>query len=122
LAWDSSGFSDSSQLQTSQTLPLLRILQESITNALKHSQATRIAVHLSARGGFFTMRISDNGMGFERDQIRPGKGLSGMEKRARALGAVLSVSNAPGTVISIRLPLAIPPGLPAEHGRPTSET
>jgi signal transduction histidine kinase len=105
LAWDSTGFTESSQLQTAQTLPLLRILQESITNALKHSQATRIAVHLSAKDGFFTMRISDNGKGFERDQIRPGKGLSGMEKRARGLGATLSVSHAPGTVIAVRLPL-----------------
>jgi signal transduction histidine kinase len=105
LKWDSSGFSDSAIVPASKTLPLLRIMQESITNALKHAQATEIRVVLSSDEQGLHIQISDNGKGFEIASVRLGKGLSGMEKRSRSIGAVLSItSNGIGTSIQLHLP------------------
>jgi signal transduction histidine kinase len=106
LNWDSKQFDEPNKLQSSQTLPLLRIMQESITNALKHSKAKAIDVALSIHDEVFTLRISDNGIGFDGSNVRLGKGLSGIEKRARALGATVEISCVIGTTITLRLPLS----------------
>jgi signal transduction histidine kinase len=105
LKWDSSGFSDSAVVPASKTLPLLRIMQESITNALKHAQATEIRVVLSSDEQGLHIQISDNGKGFDVAKVRLGKGIGGMEKRARGITAVLSItSSGIGTVIQLHLP------------------
>lgn len=49
--------------------------------------------------------MGDNGRGFAPAQVRWGKGLRGMEKRARALGARLDRQSAAGTCIQLTLPL-----------------
>jgi signal transduction histidine kinase len=109
LRWDSTQFTDTASIPATKTLPLLRIMQEAITNALKHAEASEIKVTLSADAQRLLLRISDDGKGFEPSRVRLGKGLSGMEKRARALGAELSISATHGTTISLTLPLADPP-------------
>lgn len=105
LSWDSTPIDGPNKLQSSQTLPLLRIMQESFTNALKHSKASAIAVNFSVQNEVFILRISDNGVGFDSSTVRLGKGLSGIEKRARALGATLEISCAAGTTITVKLTL-----------------
>jgi signal transduction histidine kinase len=106
LRWDSSQFTDTASIPASKTLSLLRIMQESITNALKHAEASEISVTLSADAQLLIVRISDDGKGFEASKVRMGKGLSGMEKRARALGAELSIPGSKGTTVLLTLPLS----------------
>lgn len=82
-----------------------RIVQEALTNAVRHAGASRIAVelHLSA---VVDLTVSDDGRGFEPDRSRPGSiGLDGMRQRATTTGGTLEVSSAPGrTVVHVILP------------------
>jgi signal transduction histidine kinase len=110
LKWDSSNFADDCVVPAGQTLPLLRIMQEVITNALKHANAQHIFVALRSSVCELVLEMKDDGVGFDYDQVRKGKGLSGIEKRARALGATLSMTSEPGaTAISLYLPLQFKP-------------
>ncbi|WP_430790456.1 sensor histidine kinase [Actinoplanes sp. G11-F43] len=91
---------------------ILRITQEALTNAAKHSGATRVGVTLSYMASEVTLDIRDDGRGF--DPRRPprrdrtgGFGLEGMRNRAERVGGTLTVESEPGygTAISTRLPV-----------------
>lgn len=105
LKWNSARLDEARQPRPAHTLPLLRILQEGLGNALKHSGASEIAVTLETLDNGLRLSIHDNGRGFDAAQVRWGKGLHGMEKRARALGARLETQSAEGTCIQVTLPL-----------------
>ena len=105
LHWDTSNLLDNTILQVSKTLPLLRILQEALTNALKHAETQRIDVFISSDGHQLIMQITDNGRGFDERVVRYGKGISGMQKRARAAGAHFSIEQWHGTTVCVTLDL-----------------
>lgn len=87
---------------------LFRILQESLTNVRRHSNATWVRVDLRLNAGSVLMSIRDNGVGLMLGQHKPGKfGLIGIEERVTMLGGNFSLSNAPGggTVIAVALPV-----------------
>ena len=109
LVWDSSGLSNDHVVHASQTLPLLRIMQETISNALKHAGASRIRVSIDVVKHCLVIDIHDDGKGFDPNNVRMGKGLSGIEKRTRALGATLTIASNAGTSIRVSLPLAAAP-------------
>lgn len=91
------------------TLQLLRILQEAVTNAMRHSGARRIAVAGSAGAqGPIRITISDNGTGLP-EGYRRGRGLTSMETRARNLGGALSiVTGSEGTCLTLEVPVTAP--------------
>jgi signal transduction histidine kinase len=77
-------------------IQLYRIAQEAVTNAAKHSGATRITIRLSADSGHFQLKIQDDGMGIQRAPRNPqGMGLSIMEYRARMIGANFRIETLP---------------------------
>jgi two-component system sensor histidine kinase UhpB len=81
-------------LGASGTLAIYRILQEAVTNALRHAQAQRIDIALQADAGALLLDICDDGRGLPADWQRPGHyGLRGMADRARALGGDVRVEN-----------------------------
>jgi signal transduction histidine kinase len=88
---------------------ILRICQEALANALKHSEATKIEVQFDFSQSRPELSIRDNGSGFELDKIRAQSGmhfgLSGMRERVKQIGATLEIRTAPkaGTEIKIRL-------------------
>lgn len=90
-----------------------RIVQEALTNAEKHAEATQVKVSLAFRHDAFECCITDNGVGFDASQERAeadteeGLGLAGMRQRAESLGARLSLESAPGqgTKITFSVPL-----------------
>jgi signal transduction histidine kinase len=89
---------------------LLRVGQEAITNAIKHSQATRILVTLDFAEKQFRLTVSDDGKGFDPAQPRTrssGFGLLGIRERAKELNAELNIrsSAGAGTEINIIVPL-----------------
>lgn len=91
-------------------LQLLRIIAESVNNALKHSQAThiRISVTQDLVASQLLISVADNGVGLP-DKLVKGRGLHNMDKRARLLGATLMISpNEPGVCVLLTLPLPMP--------------
>ena len=109
LRWDTSGLPDDLQLPGSVALPLLRVLQEALTNALKHAAASELQVRLALSGGLLQLEVVDDGRGFSLPGHAPGKGLVGMRKRARGLGGELSIEpTAQGTRVRLELPCATP--------------
>jgi two-component system sensor histidine kinase UhpB len=95
-------------LGESYTLAAYRILQEAVTNALRHADARQIAIRIDGDGGALLLEIIDDGRGLPQDWQRPGHfGVRGMRERARSLGGDLEIENSPegGTRVSVRLPL-----------------
>jgi signal transduction histidine kinase len=90
---------------------LLRIAQEAVTNALKHAGASRIGVKLHLEGRQIHLRISDNGRGFDQQDVfssRAGHfGVIGMRERAERLGGDLRLTSNPGegTEVEVTVPL-----------------
>ena len=88
---------------------VLRIAQEAIHNALRHSGAGHIAVALERSTGGIVVEVSDDGSGFDPDdpELRSRHlGLTSIEERAAELGARLQISSAPGrgTVVALEVP------------------
>jgi len=76
---------------------LYRIAQESLQNALKHSQADLIVVRLCDENGYIVLEICDNGTGISEAYVEPiGMGLHIMRYRARAINATLDVTSPTG--------------------------
>lgn len=95
-------------LGESYTLAAYRILQEAVTNALRHADARRIAIRIGSDGGALVLDVVDDGRGLPEDWQRPGHfGVRGMRERARALGGELEIENRRegGTRVQARLPL-----------------
>jgi signal transduction histidine kinase len=89
-----------------QAVHLFRIAQEALNNAAKHSQAKLIVIALEAGNGSLSLRVSDDGVGFDPTRSENnGMGLSIMRYRARMIGAALDIQpNSPnGTVVSCTL-------------------
>lgn len=94
-----------SDLGPKKVLDIARIVQEAITNALKHSGCAQIAVHAGIVGEDATqieIRVADNGRGMASPGS--GHGLASMRRRAAELAATLSIESSPGgTSVTLRL-------------------
>lgn len=83
-------------------LHAFRIFQESISNALKHSQGAKIVVELYPKDELFELKIADNGKGFPNQSERIGLGLQGMKSRAEIIDFDLQVeSTNKGSIITL---------------------
>jgi len=82
-----------------------RVIQETVNNALKYSEATKIGVKISEQNETISISIKDNGRGFNKNDVETGNGLDNMKKRARELGANLSInsSSEEGTSVVMNL-------------------
>jgi signal transduction histidine kinase len=85
---------------------LYRIGQEAMSNAARHSQASRITVALEAANGELTLRVEDNGVGLPLDRRATGMGLRSMGYRASLISGTLAVVSGPGggTRVTCRVP------------------
>lgn len=87
---------------------LLRCVQETVTNAIRHAQATNLWIELSERNGRIEVRAADDGRGAQQFQL--GRGLAGMRERVEAIGGQLviqsNVEKGFGLSVSIPLPAA----------------
>lgn len=86
---------------------LYRIVQESLTNICKHSNATAITIHIQEIAGVIHLQIDDNGRGFNPEQNTTGFGLQGMRERTAALGGQFFLASQPtkGCRITVSIPL-----------------
>lgn len=72
-------------------LQVLRVIQEAITNAVRHAGATKILVAVRYMGDHeYVIQVEDDGVGIA-DDVSPGRGLSNMRRRARELGGTLDI-------------------------------
>lgn len=93
---------DTVDLEPRAVLQFLRILQEGLSNALRHSGASAIDISVRREGTGVLLRISDDGAGFDPAAPASGRGLEHMRRRAAAEGWRLSVeSGAGGTTVSL---------------------
>jgi len=87
---------------------LFRIAQESVNNAVRHSNATRIVVELSADDDLLRLAVEDNGAGFDPAAVAgKGLGLNSMQERAVAIGGELAIDSTSGrTRLVATVPIA----------------
>jgi len=99
-------------LRGSESLHLLRILQEAINNVVKHARAKRICLNIGCEltsPAALVVSVCDDGVGVQADQSAPGRGMSNMQWRAQTIGATVThLQGNPGTDVVIRLPLIRP--------------
>ena len=97
------------ELEDPHASAVFRILQESLTNAARHAQASRVEVTIGSSDGVVALTVRDNGRGFSPQQPRkPGSyGLMGLRERAYLLGGEVNIASEPdrGTTIEVRIPL-----------------
>ncbi|NIW09715.1 MAG: hypothetical protein GWN33_03720 [Gammaproteobacteria bacterium] len=90
---------------------VFRILQEILTNIVRHAQATQVEATLEETAVFLTLQVQDNGRGITESEIHSPKsiGLLGMQERARLRAGAIQFQGTPGkgTVVTVRLPLTI---------------
>lgn len=93
------------------------MFKEMINNVTKHSSASRVTISFSSqrrapgmRGNGLTLRVEDNGKGFDPDGVSTGNGLRNLRKRSEALSGRLQIQSAPGrgTRIEVFVPLKSP--------------
>lgn len=90
---------------------ILRLGQEAITNAIKHSRAGQISVRLHFAADCFRLQVVDDGQGFDPAQppaSEGGFGLVGMQGRAKELNAELQIHSRPAQGTEVSLQLALP--------------
>jgi PAS domain S-box-containing protein len=94
-------------------LNLFRIIQETLSNAHQHAQATTVSLQMAIHEGSLELSIRDNGRGFDFKSLpacqdkRRGIGLTSVRERAAALGGVCEIISTPnqGTLIRVRVPM-----------------
>ncbi len=108
LRWHVEPVGEIPNFGSAKALHVLRILQEAVTNVIKHSQATEVVLTAKDRarvggGRQVSIEVRDNGVGFVKDNLA-GRGMSNMKSRALNIGAMLDVdSSDEGTVVTVRL-------------------
>lgn len=108
LRWEVDDVPPLPWLDPRSALHILRILQEILGNAVKHSGATGITVRTLVRQGRVVVEVEDNGVGFDVAAVASGgRGLVHVRRRADAIGAQATWARAPaGTRFELALPLA----------------
>jgi len=88
-------------LPAAQEAVLALAIREAITNIVRHSRASQVAIELHRSDGKLTLRVTDDGRGGEAPF---GSGLSGMQERIESLSGVLTRDGSRGTTLTITLP------------------
>jgi two-component system sensor histidine kinase UhpB len=97
-------------------IQLFRIVQECLTNCVRHAAAQCVAVKVAMDSpGWVTVQVRDDGRGFDASRPREGFGISGMRERVSCLGGHFSLTSAPnrGARVEARIPLQT--GAPGER-------
>jgi signal transduction histidine kinase len=84
---------------------LYRLVQEALTNIVKHADASRVDVTVNVHHGRVNLRVADDGSGFDTGQVSNGFGLTGMRERVLLAGGELELISSPGgTTVAAALP------------------
>ncbi|MEL4180530.1 sensor histidine kinase [Roseateles sp. PN1] len=107
LEWDVQDLPMLDWLEPPDALHVLRLMQEALTNVLKHARARRVRLVTRHQGGQVEIRVEDDGDGFDLATAQRGRGLKSQQRRAQRLGGKLRIDSSPGqgTRLSLRLPV-----------------
>ena len=89
------------RLDNNAKIALYRIAQEALTNIERHANATHVTIDLRGHNRGATLRITDNGTGFNRNARTPGLGLRNMQERMDQLGGTLILRTSPSGGVEI---------------------
>lgn len=96
-------------LERDDALALFRILQEALTNVIRHARATQVLIRLQITDGELELEVQDNGRGFTPEACPVSKALGLLSMRERAIGfqGTVSIQSKPGhgTTVQVRMPL-----------------
>ncbi len=87
---------------------MYRVVQESLTNAVRHARAKNVSVDLNEQQRVLELEVRDDGVGFTPEARTSGTGLIGMQERVRELGGTLRIDSEPGRGTAVRARLALP--------------
>jgi signal transduction histidine kinase len=104
---------DGARLRPQTETALYRIVQEALTNVVRHARARGVSVLLDRRGSRAILVVEDDGMGFDVEGVRHLRapagvlGILGMEERALLVGGSLTIESHPGsgTAVFVEVPL-----------------
>ena len=82
--------------------------KEILHNIVKHAGASRVGIRIEVSGRQFTLRVQDNGHGFDAAQATSGHGLRSLRRRAVKLGGQLTAESGPGKGTTILLTVMLP--------------
>jgi signal transduction histidine kinase len=98
------------RLENTLELSIFRMIQELITNVIKHARATEIQLQLARHDDYISILIEDNGIGFNASKLpqKQGMGLASIKKRVEVKGGSFHIDSTPGhgTTVSIDIPLS----------------
>jgi PAS domain S-box-containing protein len=101
---------ESIDLDREKATAVFRIVQEALTNILRHSRANRVNIIIEKEDGELIVEIKDNGRGItEEEKARPSSlGLIGMQERAHLIKGRIEITGFPGkgTVVTVRVPIS----------------
>lgn len=85
-----------------------RVVQEALTNCIRHAKAKTIRITMSGQENAVELSVQDDGIGFDTELGRRGLGLLGIEERVKEFGGHLSVNSRPnaGTLLRVDIPVA----------------
>ena len=99
-------FGDGHLLEPELETTVYRLLQEALTNIVKHARATSARIIVRVAGGDVLVEVQDDGEGFDTTAQTSGFGLAGMRERVYLAGGRLDVESSPdGTMVRARLPV-----------------
>ena len=89
-------------------LTIFRVLQESLTNVVRHAEANKVSIRLAWQEPNLVLTVSDDGRGFDASQsLKHHYGLTNMKERARSIGSDLSIESAPGNGTLVKLSIQV---------------
>jgi signal transduction histidine kinase len=101
--------SEDFDLSKEKSTNLFRIVQESLTNVIRHANAKRVEINLTLENGLLELEIVDNGKGISQEAIsRPTSyGLMGIKERVHSMKGEVTISGTPnaGTHIIVKIPI-----------------
>ena len=77
-------------------MDLLRVIQELISNILKHSEATEVNINFNYMDNLLSIMVEDNGVGFNMDQVESGIGLKNISERCKRINADIQFDTGQG--------------------------
>jgi PAS domain S-box-containing protein len=87
-------------------LNIYRIIQEQVNNVIKHAEADHIVIRILGEDKLLCIQVSDDGRGFDTDQVRKGIGISNMINRVESFNGELTIESSigGGTKVMVRIP------------------
>lgn len=107
LRWEIDDLPPLPWLEPPDALNVLRLVQEALVNVLKHANASYVRVTTRDLGKLVEIQIQDNGCGFDKNTVTPGRGMHSQANRAERLGGKLEVESTPGHGTLLRLLLPV---------------